>query len=125
MELRMSTASEYIDAIKATDHEWPVRHDDMMPLAEDKNNYWSGYFTSRTQSKKLSRQTSSHLHAATKLYSESMLNSETDEARTEDILTRSDQLFDAMGIMQHHDAITGTELQAVADDYIRILEGAL
>lgn len=30
-----------------------------------------------------------------------------------------------MGIMQHHDAITGTEKQAVADDYARILTKAL
>lgn len=30
-------------------------------------------------------------------------------------------LKEAMGIMQHHDAITGTEKQAVAQDYARIL----
>lgn len=28
---------------------------------------------------------------------------------------------DAMGIMQHHDAVTGTEKQHVADDYARLL----
>lgn len=31
------------------------------------------------------------------------------------------QLREAMGIMQHHDAITGTEKQKVSDDYHRIL----
>jgi lysosomal alpha-mannosidase len=30
-------------------------------------------------------------------------------------------LREAMGVMQHHDAITGTEKQAVADDYVRML----
>lgn len=28
---------------------------------------------------------------------------------------------DAMGIMQHHDAVTGTEKQHVADDYAMLL----
>lgn len=32
---------------------------------------------------------------------------------------------EAMGIMQHHDAVTGTEKQHVADDYARILYDAI
>jgi len=28
---------------------------------------------------------------------------------------------EAMGVMQHHDAVTGTEKQLVANDYSRIL----
>ena len=35
-----------------------------------------------------------------------------------------DYLRDAMGIMQHHDAITGTEQQHVAADYARLLNQA-
>lgn len=31
-------------------------------------------------------------------------------------------LREAMGVMQHHDAITGTEKQHVAEDYARILQ---
>jgi lysosomal alpha-mannosidase len=36
-----------------------------------------------------------------------------------------DSLREAMGIMQHHDAITGTEKQHVADDYARTLAKGL
>lgn len=32
---------------------------------------------------------------------------------------------EAMGIMQHHDAVTGTEKQLVAEDYARILYNAM
>jgi lysosomal alpha-mannosidase len=34
-------------------------------------------------------------------------------------------LREAMGVMQHHDAITGTEKQHVAEDYARILQGGI
>jgi len=36
-----------------------------------------------------------------------------------------DSLREAMGVMQHHDAITGTEKQHVAEDYARTLAKAL
>lgn len=34
-------------------------------------------------------------------------------------------LKEVMGIMQHHDAITGTEKQHVAQDYVRLLTAAV
>lgn len=34
-------------------------------------------------------------------------------------------LREVMGIMQHHDAITGTEKQHVANDYVRLLTKAI
>ena len=33
--------------------------------------------------------------------------------------------MDVMGVLQHHDAITGTEKQAVADDYSENLSKAM
>lgn len=46
------------------------------------------------------------------------------------ITNRSDsenlELFrEAMGVLQHHDAVTGTEQQHVADDYARILHRSI
>ena len=35
--------------------------------------------------------------------------------------SRSQELWEAMGLAQHHDAVSGTEKQHVADDYARHL----
>lgn len=43
------------------------------------------------------------------------------ESELNDISEKKQDLFDAMGVMQHHDAVTGCEKQAVADDYDRRL----
>lgn len=40
-------------------------------------------------------------------------------------LSQIRNLKEAIGIMQHHDAITGTEKQHVADDYARILSSSI
>lgn len=36
-----------------------------------------------------------------------------------------DILREAMGVMQHHDAVSGTEKQHVANDYARLLSNGL
>jgi lysosomal alpha-mannosidase len=52
MTLFYSTPSEYIKAIKEADLSWPTRYDDMFPYADIPEDYWTGYFTSRANSKK-------------------------------------------------------------------------
>ena len=44
-----------------------------------------------------------------------------DQHRVDDIVEASKGMFDVMGVVQHHDAITGTDNQKVADDYSRML----
>jgi len=41
--------------------------------------------------------------------------------RSEKLVGDISVMKEAMGVMQHHDAITGTSKQFVMDDYIRIL----
>ena len=64
-----------------------------------------GYFTSRPASKKYIRQATSYLQLVRQL----------------ELLTgtpgASDHLEEAVALLQHHDSITGTEKQAVANDY--------
>ena len=53
--LLYSTPSEYINALKEQQIEWPVRTDDMFPYADQNEDYWTGYFTSRADAKKQDR----------------------------------------------------------------------
>ena len=45
--------------------------------------------------------------------------------RSEKLVGDISVMKEAMGVMQHHDAITGTSKQFVMDDYIRILHRGL
>ena len=62
------------------------------------------------------------MEASNQIYSlEAFYNDDSDSINQ--ILESKDQMMDALGINQHHDAITGTGVQAVANDYaLRLFE---
>ena len=68
MTLMYSTPSEYLDAIKAQDLTWPTRYDDMFPYADQNEDYWTGYFSSRALAKKMDRVSQANMHAQNKIY---------------------------------------------------------
>ncbi|WVZ05249.1 hypothetical protein V8G54_018595 [Vigna mungo] len=88
-----STPSIYTDAKFATNEYWPIKTDDFFPYADRANGYWTGYFTSRPAIKRYVRL----------------------------MRPNTDSLADALAIAQHHDAVTGTEKQHVANDYSKRL----
>ncbi|KAL0397205.1 UNVERIFIED_CONTAM: putative alpha-mannosidase [Sesamum calycinum] len=76
------------------------------------NAYWTGYFTSRPAIKGYVRMMSGYYLAARQL--------EFFRGRSKSGPT-TDSLADALAIAQHHDAVTGTEKQHVANDYAKRL----
>ena len=46
----------------------------MMPYADQPDEYWSGYFTSRANSKSQIRFAQANLHASNKLYAQKVIN---------------------------------------------------
>jgi hypothetical protein len=51
IELIFSTPSMYVDAVHAEGLKWPTKYDDMFPYADNQYSYWTGFFSSRPNSK--------------------------------------------------------------------------
>ena len=91
---------------------------DFFPYASDPHAYWTGYFTSRPTIKRFERVGNHFLQVCKQLSA----TAKVQESHFEPHLT---MLRKAMGVMQHHDAVTGTEKQHVASDYARLLNQAI
>lgn len=65
------------------------------------------------------------MHAAGQLLSEALLLEGAEPAQIDKILAAKDDMLDAMGVYQHHDAISGTAKQHVANDYMDTLSVAM
>jgi len=53
------------------------------------------------------------------------LRDDTTDEEIKKVLEAKDMMMDAMGVYQHHDAVSGTENQHVANDYVGILNKAM
>ena len=87
IEFIYSTPSMYIDAINAEKLTWPTKYDDLFPYADDDASYWTGYFTSRPNDKKYTRDASHSLLAANKLFALTSLNQKTNQDEIEQMLS--------------------------------------
>ncbi|GER45572.1 alpha-mannosidase [Striga asiatica] len=108
-----SSPSIYTDTKYALNESWPLKTDDYFPYADRINAYWTGYFTSRPAIKGYVRAMSGYYLAARQL--------ELFRGRNKLGGPTTDSLADALAIAQHHDAVTGTEKQHVANDYAKRL----
>ncbi len=101
---------------------YAIKTDDFMPYSDCEHCFWTGYFTSRAGLKRLERVASSFLLGSRQI--DSML----------DYTGRRDRfpcpnafhtLEDASGVAQHHDGVSGTSKQHVADDYAKKLQDGI
>jgi len=113
INLLYSTPSCYLKALNNESLQWPTKQDDFFPYASDPNSFWAGFYTSRPTLKYYERLGNNFLQVCKQLFSLSDLGPE--------ISGDLNVLREAMGVMQHHDAVTGTEKQHVAYDYARRL----
>ncbi|XP_015951770.2 alpha-mannosidase [Arachis duranensis] len=108
-----STPSIYTDAKNAANETLPLKTDDYFPYADGANGYWTGYYTSRPALKRYVRSLSGYYLAARQLEFLAGKKSTTG--------SNTFDLGEALGVAQHHDAVSGTAKQHVTDDYAKRL----
>ncbi|KAM9313685.1 lysosomal alpha-mannosidase [Pholidichthys leucotaenia] len=112
-----STPSCYLQELHKANLTWPLKRDDFFPYADSAHDFWTGYFTSRPALKRYERISNSNLQTCNQLEVVGGPASRKGPFGQGD----SKILQEAMAVAQHHDAVSGTEKQHVADDYARRL----
>ena len=113
-----STPSCYLYSLYKSNKTWPLMTDDFVPYASKSHTYWTGFYTSRAALKHFVRRSSNFLQALRQLVSFTNLNDNQ-------TIAKINALERAMGVVQHHDAVSGTENQHVANDYSKRLASAI
>ncbi|XP_010871016.2 lysosomal alpha-mannosidase [Esox lucius] len=112
-----STPSCYLQELHRANLSWTVKRDDFFPYADAAHDFWTGYFTSRPALKRYERISNSYLQICNQM---EVLGGPTSRNGSFGV-GNSDTMKKAMAVAQHHDAVSGTEKQHVADDYARRL----
>uniref|UniRef100_A0A8C6KLS3 Alpha-mannosidase n=1 Tax=Nothobranchius furzeri TaxID=105023 RepID=A0A8C6KLS3_NOTFU len=120
VNLLYSTPSCYLQELHRANLTWPLKEDDFFPYADAAHDFWTGYFTSRPALKRYERISNSNLQTCNQLEVLGGPASRKGPFGAGD----SQTLSKAMAVAQHHDAVSGTEKQHVANDYAkRLAEG--
>lgn len=125
LHLFYSTPASYLDAKRGNPSmNWPLKVGDFFPYHWTPHQFWTGYFSSRPTLKAFIRSGGEFLRAAKSLQVLADLHREGGGggvARGEDPFRA---LSEALGVAQHHDAVSGTAKQHVTNDYAaRISKG--
>lgn len=116
-----SNPNEYTLAKNKDSLEWEVKTDDFFPYSDCENCFWTGYFTSRAELKKFERVGSSFLQAARQI--EAMVGDDEHLGQFKSTFDSPTHKLDAaVGVVQHHDGVSGTAKQHVAFDYSKRID---
>nr|XP_051691757.1 lysosomal alpha-mannosidase [Oryctolagus cuniculus] len=112
-----STPACYLWELNKANLTWSLKEDDFFPYADGPHQFWTGYFSSRPALKRYERVSYNFLKVCKQLEALAGPAANVGPYGSGD----SALLEEAMAVLQHHDAITGTSRQLVAEDYARRL----
>ncbi|TDH68309.1 hypothetical protein CCR75_004479 [Bremia lactucae] len=109
-----SNLSYYTDLKRKEGLTWSIKTDDFLPYGSARNDYWSGFFTSRPTLKRFARVSNTLLQQVRQL----------DAVYQSHHSAQLVALQRAVALIQHHDGLSGTEKQSVTNDYVlRLYDG--
>ena len=114
MNIFYSTPACYLYSLYKENTTWPVKEDDFYPYAIYAHGFLTGFFTSRPALKDYIRKSNNFLQTVRQMAALARLNDN-------ETIVSLNELERAMAVAQHHDAVSGTERQHVANDYARRL----
>ncbi|TNV84420.1 hypothetical protein FGO68_gene5674 [Halteria grandinella] len=122
-DMAFSTVENFTQAVikefEEKSIELQVFHDDFFPMEEIyKDSFWTGYYSSRSNSKRKIREFSAYTYFTSTLYALDFFKSPSPSFNLITEYNSSFELAQEVGLMQHHDTITGTSFQYVNDDFI-------
>eukprot|EP01135_Chromosphaera_perkinsii_P003063 Nk52_evm10s234 gene=Nk52_evmTU10s234 len=124
MKLLYSSPAKYASAVKVDLEEAGTQLEtkigDFFPYED--GGLWTGFYSSRSSFKHQVRAASAFFRASALLISQYQLSQHRLSPYGKEEITR---LGDTLGIMQHHDAVTGTAREHVVLDYKTRLNGAI
>ncbi|XP_077497608.1 lysosomal alpha-mannosidase-like [Amblyomma americanum] len=106
-----STPACYVEALHEAIRSWPSFTGDLLPYADQPGRSWTGFYTTRPNLKMMVRYANGFLQASKQL---SVLG-------LKDVPAEVKALGEAVATLQHHDGITGTCTDDVAQDYANML----
>lgn len=92
VNIKYSTINNYLKAVNELNLKYETKQDDLFPYAPGDHDYWTGYFTSRTNSKLLIKETGRLLQSMRSYFIMQMINDNIKD--DSEITTIKDLIFD-------------------------------
>jgi len=122
MKMIYSTPSQYFESVLKSGAKFDTHSNyDFFPYADNAHCYWTGYFSSRANLKGLIKQLGLYLNITNRLLFEIFTGNEEKMKNNKKIIKKAiDCIYFArekLGVLQHHDAVTGTSKEKTNKDY--------
>lgn len=124
VQVQYGTPTEYFQALQEEQVRFPLLVRDFLPYGPTEVNWWVGFYTSRPLLKRMCRYLDDIQRTAEVLYTWGRTTHKSDLPATEwtSLFHKLEAVRHVQGIMQHHDAITGTMREHVLMDYYHMLD---